>query len=159
MLFRRYEPRLVAYFRAWAGDDAEDLAMDVWVAVASSLDRFEGDEADFRRWLFTIARHRLIDARRKRNRRRTDPVAGTGADRADGADTAVAAAGQVDAERLLALVIEHLTPVQAEVFVLRVVADLSAEDVGRVLGREPAAVRALQRRALQRLARKLGGVQ
>jgi RNA polymerase sigma-70 factor (ECF subfamily) len=50
--------------------------------------------------------------------------------------------------------IASLPPAQAEVVLLRVVGDLSVEDVAEVVGRRPGAVRALQHRALQRLARE-----
>ena len=53
---------------------AEDLAAETWLAVARGLPRFRGDEAAFRGWLFTIARNRLIEHRRRDARRRTEPL-------------------------------------------------------------------------------------
>jgi RNA polymerase sigma-70 factor (ECF subfamily) len=52
--------------------------------------------------------------------------------------------------------IATLPPAQSEVLLLRVVADLSVDDVAAILGKRPAAVRALQHRALLRLARARG---
>jgi RNA polymerase sigma-70 factor (ECF subfamily) len=46
---------------------------------------------------------------------------------------------------------------QREVLVLRVVGDLTVEQVAVVVGRRPTAVKALQRRALARLRRELAG--
>jgi RNA polymerase sigma-70 factor (ECF subfamily) len=51
--------------------------------------------------------------------------------------------------------IAALPPAQAEVVLLRVVGDLSVDDVAAIVGRKPGAVRALQHRALQRLAREV----
>jgi RNA polymerase sigma-70 factor (ECF subfamily) len=48
-----------------------------------------------------------------------------------------------------------LPAAQAEVLLLRVVADLSVAEVSQILDRKPDAVRALQYRALRRLAREL----
>ena len=46
---------------------------------------------------------------------------------------------------------------QAEVLLLRVIADLSVQEVATIVGKRPGAVRALQLRALRRLARELSG--
>ena len=147
-LWRDLHPRLVAYFRAAEPDSAEDLAADTWVDVARSLHRFEGDEADFRRFAFTIARRRLSDHRRRRFRRRTEPVA---------TETLAAHPGEEDAAapalgRAALDVIGRLPPEQAEVVLLRVIGGFSAEEVGAMVKKSPGAVRVIQHRALKRLA-------
>jgi RNA polymerase sigma-70 factor (ECF subfamily) len=48
--------------------------------------------------------------------------------------------------------ISQLPPDQADVVLLRVLADLSVKDVAEILGKQPGAVRALQHRAIRRLA-------
>jgi RNA polymerase sigma-70 factor (ECF subfamily) len=48
-----------------------------------------------------------------------------------------------------------LSPDQADVVLMRVVGGLDVDQVARVLGKEPGAVRSLQHRALRRLARQL----
>jgi RNA polymerase sigma-70 factor (ECF subfamily) len=147
-LWRDLHPRLLAYFRGAEPGAAEDLAADTWVDVARSLHRFDGGETDFRRFAFTIARRRLSDHRRRRFRRRTDPVAAeTLADHAAGDDPAAAALGQ----QALA-VIGRLPRDQAEVVLLRVVAGLGADEVGAIVGKSAGAVRVIQHRALRRLA-------
>jgi len=69
-MYRFYQPSLVRYLRANAPDAADDLASETWLDVAGGLERFSGGEPDFRRWLFTIARRRLLDDRRRIIRRR-----------------------------------------------------------------------------------------
>ena len=49
----------------------------------------------------------------------------------------------------------QLTPDQREVILLRVVADLSVADAAEVLGKQPGAIKTLQRRALASLRRLL----
>src|SRR5262245_24014517 len=73
-IYRTYQPRLLRYLTAQEPGMAPDLAAEGWLAVAPGLGRFQGDEAGFRGWIFTIARHRLIEHRRRNVRRRTDPV-------------------------------------------------------------------------------------
>lgn len=73
-LYRALHPRLLRYLRAQEPGDAEDLASEVWLDIGRHLSRFEGGEADLRAWAFTVARHRVVDLRRARRRRRTEPV-------------------------------------------------------------------------------------
>jgi RNA polymerase sigma factor (sigma-70 family) len=138
-------PKIQGYLRAQAPRDAEALGADVWMEVASGLGSFDGDESDFRRWVFTVARRRLLDVRHGRvvgpqHLFPIDPV------EPDGEDAeAREALGRIAA----------LPPDEAEVVLLRVVGDLSAEDVAAVTGRRPAAVRVLQHQGLGRLSEDL----
>jgi DNA-directed RNA polymerase specialized sigma24 family protein len=52
--------------------------------------------------------------------------------------------------------IAMLSPDQRAVLLLRIVGDLSIEQVARVVAKRPGAVKALQRRGLATLARALG---
>src|SRR5213078_4406440 len=74
VLYRDLNPALLRYVHAQHPDAAEDIASEVWLAAATNLGSFSGDEAGFRSWLFTIARRRAIDHGRRRARRRTDAV-------------------------------------------------------------------------------------
>jgi RNA polymerase sigma-70 factor, ECF subfamily len=154
LLWRELQPRILRYLRVAVGDsDAEDLASDVWLEVARGLRRFDGDDSAFRAWVFTIARRRLIDTGRKARRRRTDPMSPEQIERArhDAPD---------DVEARLALDaalwrVAQLPRDQAEVVALRVLAELSAEQVAEIVGKSAGAVRVLQHRALRRLADEL----
>ena len=115
-LYRTYQPQLGRYLRVCAPNVAEDLASEVWLAVASRIKSFQGEEAGFRAWLFTVARRRVIDHRRREGRRRTDPVdSGSFADLVGRADTEMAVMDSLGTEEALALVERVLTPEQAEV--------------------------------------------
>jgi RNA polymerase sigma-70 factor (ECF subfamily) len=154
LLFVTHQPRLLRLLRALEPRAAEDLAGDVWLAVARHLPAFEGDEADFRAWLFTIARNRLADHRRRASRR---PVivplaAGEEPVTADAADDLVE---RSSADEAVAQICALLPSDQAEVVLLRVVAGLAVEDVAELTGRSPGSVRVIQHRALKRLARLL----
>src|SRR3954471_9504291 len=65
-LWTALQPRLLRYLRVKARDVAEDVAAETWLHVVRDLDRFAGDAADFRAWLFTIGRNRAVDAARAR---------------------------------------------------------------------------------------------
>ena len=107
----------------------------------------------FRAWLFTIARHRAIDAARARERRpRTVPLAGSGAEeRLTTADTADVAAERAATRAALTLV-SALPSDQAEIIMLRVMAGLDTRTVARIVGKKPGTVSVTAHRALRRLA-------
>ena len=120
-MWREFHPPLLRYLRVVTGGAADDVAAETWAAVATSISRFEGDEAAFRAWIFTVARRRAIDHFRRESRRPAVPVdpisLGTvpisaGAD--DPGDVALAA---IATEAALALV-STLPPDQAEAVVL-----------------------------------------
>jgi RNA polymerase sigma-70 factor, ECF subfamily len=148
-------PALVRYLRVIAPEVAEDVAADTWVQVVRGLRRFRGDEAGWRAWLFTTARRRVIDASRRRSRRREEPLHDVPVAAlpvtADAADEALERLGTRSAVTLLA----RLPRLQAEVILLRVVAGLDTEAVARLLERSPGAVRVAGHRGLRRLAELL----
>jgi RNA polymerase sigma-70 factor (ECF subfamily) len=155
VLYRDVQPALVRYLRAQAPHEAEDLASETWLSVASGLGRFSGDEGAFRAWVFTIARCRLIDSFRRATRRPEHAVSWSDdVDRPAPDDTEAAALATVSTEAALARVAK-LPPEQAEIVLLRILAGLSAEEVGAIVGKRPGTVRVLQHRALRRMARDL----
>ncbi len=151
------QPRLLRYLGAIEPEFSEDLATETWLGLSRALPSFEGDEGSLRALLFTIARRRVLDHRRREARRRTvstDPadIARLG----PVADAEHEALDRVGTDWALAR-IATLPSDQAEVLVLRVIADLSVQEVATIVGKRPGAVRALQLRGLRRLARELSG--
>ncbi len=152
-LWRSHQHLLLRYFRGRGSTQSEDLASQVWIDVAAGLHRFSGDSDDFRRWLFTIARRRQVDATRRSARRPEDLDAEAGADLPDASSTR--AFDDVGAlERALDLV-RRLPPDMAEAVLLRVVADLAVDEVAQVMGRREGHVRVLVHRGLRKLAEEL----
>ncbi len=153
-LYREFQPGLLRYLRAQAPADGEDLAADVWLAAAAGLGRFEGGEPGFRRWLFTIAHRRLVDLRRHEARQKSLIDSLESWDRRNPTSCEEEVLVTSSTEAALA-VIAALPPDQAEIVLLRVVGGLDAAEVGTIVGKTPGAVRVLQHRALERLARRL----
>ena len=89
-LWRDLQPRLLRYFAVVSRAAAEDLASETWLGVVRGIDRFQGNEPAFRAWVFTIARHEVLDWRRRAARRPIeDPAANALAERAAPDDPAV----------------------------------------------------------------------
>jgi RNA polymerase sigma factor (sigma-70 family) len=131
---------------------------EVFLEVVRSLHRFEGDEAGFRAWVFTIAHRRLIDARRAATRRPADPTPTEDLEPAlPPVDGEMALFERASTEEVLAL-LDRLNADQREVLVLRLVGGLSTREVAEVTGRSPEAVKGLAKRGLARLRTLLGVV-
>lgn len=154
-LFRDLHPRILRYLRVLDPAEAEDLASETWLDVASALRRFEGDLRGLRALGFTIARRRLIDLQRRRSRHPAVPIE---------ADSLVEEGwvGDVETEAMTALATEAalervaaLPSDQAEVILLRVLGGLPVEDVAHILAKRPGTIRVIQHRALRRLAEQM----
>lgn len=153
-LYRDVHPPLLRYLRTLAWEHAEDAASETWLELARGLTTFSGSEGQFRSFVFTVARRKLIDRVRWEARRPTaawEPGVEDGPTEPDVADRVL----EDDATyRALALV-RTLPPDQAEAVILRVVAGLEYADVAEVMERSPAAVRVLVHRGLRRLETRL----
>jgi len=147
-VYRQLAPAVLGYLRGQRVPDPEGVLGEVFVHVTRSLHRFSGNDEDLRRWVFTIARHRVIDDVRHRSRRpqTTEPQP---VDLPGPPDDA-----GLDLDLLDAL--GQLSVDQREVVALRFVADLPLEDVARITGRSVGAVKSMQLRGLTQLARILG---
>jgi RNA polymerase sigma-70 factor (ECF subfamily) len=154
VLWRELQPAVLRYFRVAAGEAAEDLAADTWMSVIRGLGRFRGDERAFRAWIFTLARHRAIDWRRRAGRRPTWVAAEELAEWPAPDDPVLQVLEGQSTRAALALVAE-LPPDQAEVVALRVLGGLEVAEVARIVGKRPGAVRVLAHRGLRRLARRV----
>src|SRR5439155_24148457 len=116
---------------AYARDEGDDLASEAWIDVARGLHRFSGDEVDFKKWLFTIARRRLIDHRRRSARRPAHPVSHERLVEIPGTDDVEGLAlDTLTVQEAIVRLVEVLSAEQAEVLILRAVAGLSAEEAG-----------------------------
>lgn len=153
-LWRTYQAPVLRYLRSRRTPSPDDAASQVWIDVASAISRFEGNDDDFRRWLFTIAHRRSVDEIRKAVRA-SAPHASLrlrAADHAAGADTEHDEHSALD--RAIALV-ATLPDDQAEAVMLRVVNDLPTADVAAVMETSAGNVRVLVHRGLTRLRRKI----
>lgn len=148
---------LRGYVRRQGGVDVDDLVSETWLHVARGLNRFSGDEAAFRSWVFMIAHHRIVDERRRLRRKPTEPAEETALDEAgppshSAESEAIARISDAELQRVL----DSLSADQREVIVLRFVVGFGITEIARVIGKSPGAVSALQRRALKRLEKILG---
>lgn len=119
-------------------EDVDALVQDTFVRAFDSLESFRG-ESSLRTWLFTIQRRLLLD-RRRAERRRPDRVPveeGDARTEFDALDALVAG----EAEQRIRTALSRLSPMQRDVFVLRVSEGRSYREIAEVLGSTEGAAR------------------
>jgi RNA polymerase sigma-70 factor (ECF subfamily) len=158
-LYESLAPAVAGYLRAQGVEDPEDLTSEVFIKVFTGCRSFAGDEAQFRSWVFTVAHCRVVDARRAKAR--TEEVQTFGPGNLDDGQGPTAPAAEDEALGRLATeraaeVLRDLSPDQRDVLALRLICQMSVQEVAAVLDKPPGAIKALQRRALASLRRKFG---
>jgi RNA polymerase sigma-70 factor (ECF subfamily) len=146
-IYRDLAPVVLGYLRARRANEPEDLLGEVFLQVARDLPRFDGDERDFRAWAFVIAHHRLVDEGRRRARRPVEPATEVAVETPDPDDVETQVLSGAAADRVRRIIGE-LAPDQRDVLLLRVLGELTVDEVASVVGKSPGAVKALQRRGL-----------
>lgn len=153
-LYGALAPGLLGYLRL-RSDHPEDLCGEIFCDLVRDLPRFEGDERAFHAWVFLIARHRLIDDRRRMSRRpQSSGSTAFPPEEIAPDDVEREVLGRIATEEIKK-VLERLVPDQRDVLLLRIVVGLSVDEVARVLGKRPGAIRALQHRAIKGLRKTL----
>lgn len=140
--FEALAPEVHGYLRAQRAADPEASTNEAFLEVHRRLAGFDGDEGSFRAWVFVVAHQVLLHERAR-----------LGDDDAVGAAPVEPVEPGGDVEMLEAL--DALTAEQRDVLLLRYVANLTLDQVAEATGRRVSAVKALQRRALDGLRRRL----
>ncbi len=152
LLYARYlDPvHRYCYRRLGSREAAEDATSLVFAKALSALPRYH--DTSFRRWLFTIAHHVIVD--RYRDTHPAHPLDAAYEVRDDGPspeELAIAADERRSVHALLTRLPEH----QRRVVELRL-AGLTGPEIAHTLGRTQANVDVTQYRAVARLRRLLG---
>lgn len=158
-LFRSLNPQLLRFLRHQAPDQYEDLASDTWMAIAKGVANFSGSEADFRAWMFSIARRKVVDFYRTSGKSKLAMNNLRFRFRQEKAiseidNAAEPAISNLSAQEAIDQLVDGLPPHHAEVLLLRVLGELSVEEVAKIVGKSPEAVRVIQHRAINTLSKK-----
>ncbi len=154
-IFRHFAPLLLRYLKGRRVIDPEDIASETWLSIVRSLSKFEGDGSDFRAWIFSTARRRIIDsARRASVRPRLEQI--TDAESAGHtSDPSFSPGARSEADQAVAALVECLTDEQRDVVLLRVLGGFSALEVAKIVGRSEGAIRVIQHRAIKKMAENI----
>ncbi len=153
-LYRDLAPSLLKFISGQGASDPEDCLGEVFVHMVRRLEGFDGDEAQFRAWSFTIARNQVIDAWRRDSRRpaRSDRDVVTAADQVspvEPEDSPTVRRAAVDE------ILGGLSADQRSVLLLRFLHQFSIAETAAIMGRTEGSVRVLQHRGLHSLRRTL----
>jgi RNA polymerase sigma-70 factor (ECF subfamily) len=151
--YRAHAASLLAYLRSQGVEDPEAVTQDVFIAAYPRLATLSGGGDGLRALLFTIAHARVVDHHRRRSRTpqrvEYDPLADPR--RSPSAEDRVVR-GELGVGQLLA----GLNPEYQEVIALRILGELTIDEVAQIMGRSAGAIKQLQRRALIALRREFG---
>jgi len=139
------------YLRVEDQQTAEDITSNVFLKAWEKLGAYQQRGVPFRAWLFRIARNAVID--HYRTRKELAPLEAA----SNATDPAMPSVSErvglrMEAEKIVGLM-SHLTEDQRNVLTLKLVHGLNTQEVAKALGKRQGAVRALQMRGLQALAK------
>ncbi len=141
------------YIKTHNKEQAEDITSDVFEQVVKKIHTFQPSKASFRTWLYTIARHKLIDMYRKGNSPMSiDTVSDDAASYASHhmavADTLLLS----DVRAFLAT----LSDTQRDVLLLRLWHDMPYDEIATILDISPAHARVIYQRGIQVIRSHMG---
>lgn len=141
------------FFRVDDQQTAEDITSQVFLKAWSNLDRFEFTRTPYIAWLYTIAHNTVID--HYRTRKITTALEDVQLSQPDDAE---AVENQIDLTvemKTIKVAMQNLTDDQQQVLHLRFIEGMSNTEIAQQLGKREGAIRALQMRGLQALAKQL----
>ena len=152
-LYRDLAGPVLGYAKNRGSSDPEEVASETFLHMARDIHRFEGDEAGFRSWVFTIAHRRVIDQQRAQGRQpeiadRAHPESASDHEHLGNVEhEAMSSMSMIEVRAL----IRGLSAQQRDVILLRVIGDFSVAETARILDKSEGAIKATQLRALQAL--------
>jgi RNA polymerase sigma-70 factor (ECF subfamily) len=151
----RYGALVWSLARRAAQTDAEDAVQEIFLELRKSAARFDPRVSTEVVFVATVARRRLVDRRRQRQRRpETESFGNAGESNAIAYDSV---APEMGAEAALAArALETLRPEQRQVLILTTCHGLSHEEVATSMSMPLGTVKAHARRGLIRLREALG---
>jgi RNA polymerase sigma-70 factor (ECF subfamily) len=170
LLYARHKGGTYRYFlRHLAGDVAvaEELHQDLWLRVIGARERYEA-QAKFATWLYTLARHRLVDHWRARHgvslaSLEDDGVAAQAEERAvsvnDVDDGPLHATIDAETARRLVTALAAVPALQRDAFLLHVEGGLPLEEIARLTATSGETVKSRLRYAYRRLRAQLEDLQ
>ena len=154
-LYDAYMERIYrfVYFRVEDQQTAEDITSQVFLKAWSNLDRFQFSRTPYLAWLYTIAHNAVIDHYRTRKvTTALDDVQLSQPDHSEAVENDIDLTVEM---RSVKSALQTLTDDQQRVLTLKFIEGMSNNEIARHLGKREGAIRALQMRGLQALAKQL----
>jgi RNA polymerase sigma-70 factor (ECF subfamily) len=153
LLYRHYFPRIYNYCLRRVGDrdSAEDLCSTVFTRTLSNLHTYKS--GSFAAWIFSIAHNVVANYLRDRRPQLSIEEESNLKVRqlADPGENTLDRIVRVEEVDTVARLIARLSEDQRELLTLRIAGELSAKEIGAVLGKSEGAVRTALHRVVQQL--------
>ena len=157
LLYHRYVDSVYRYILFRVGDRslAEDLTSETFLRALRRIDSVSYQGRDVSAWFITIARNLILD-HLKSSRHRLEITTADLSERDNRYNTGPEQRVLAKAEAIEVLhCVRQLNEDQRECVVLRFIDDLSVAETAGVMGRTEGAIKALQHRAMRKLAQLL----
>lgn len=158
LIWQNLNPRLSKYVASQsygANVDSEGITSETWISVAKDISKFKGDFNQFKGWIYKIARNRIVDAVRKQNRQVKSGGDITEFEFEDSKSKIDSLIESDESVKEIVSAINRLPKAQAEVIMLRIVADMEVADVSKILDKSENTIRVLSHRGLETLRGQL----
>ena len=163
-LCQRFGPQIHRFAMARLSGDgqlAEDVMVQTLVDAARRARRFDPRKTTFSAWLYGIARREIYRELRRQKRRKSVPASAqvpleSTREISDGGDLAARSAARLDARRQVAGLVAVLSRIEFDVLVLNCVEQLSAREIGQIVGRSERAVHSILHRARTKARQTIG---
>ncbi|MCJ8012967.1 sigma-70 family RNA polymerase sigma factor [Paenibacillus sp. KQZ6P-2] len=116
----------------------EECINDIFLTIWNNAKKFSGDAADFKKWIYAIAKFKAIDYYRK-NRTKTDFITNDDLDFIPERSAEDELILREDQRELIHL-INQLEPVDRDIFIMKFFLGLKTEDISQKLGLTRAAI-------------------
>lgn len=144
------------YYRVNDRALAEDFTSETFLRALRRIGTFSYQGRDIGAWFITIARNIVLDHLKSARHRLETTTADTIESKEHAQSTEAAVLDALQSERLMQAV-DQLGAEQRECVLLRFVHGLSVSETAQVMGKNDGAIKALQHRAVRKLADLIGG--
>jgi RNA polymerase sigma-70 factor (ECF subfamily) len=156
ILYERYVVRIYnyIYYRVGNTHDAEDITARVFYRAMGGISRYDNRGVPFSAWLYRIA-HNLVANWYRDNARKKEvslEEVGQFQQRSEHLESVMV---QTQENEKLIKAIRSLPPDRQQLIILKLVEDLSNQEIGQIMGKSEGAVKSLYHRTLLSLRKKM----
>lgn len=148
-LYETYFPKVYHFClrRVNNPQEAEDLTSHIFSQILRNIEGYQGGSV--RAWIFTIARNTVVN--HYRARKTAISLEGAEIDIADNTYSPSILVMENEQNQAIRAIVDTLPPDERELLSLKINAGLSAEEIGKVLGKKAGTVRVMLHRIIKRL--------
>jgi RNA polymerase sigma-70 factor, ECF subfamily len=160
-LYLRHYDAIFRYcaHRLFERTTAEDITSEVFLSMVENFQTFDGNEKQFRNWLYRIATNAVNEHIRKTARRSAILTWVWRGSSNSGVDEAAAADESQDNQAVIKKALRMLKPDEQAIVTMRFFENLKTEEIAEVVGASASTVRSQLSRAMEKLRKHISSAQ